>query len=147
MQILVWIGIALIVIGGLGFFIAAFKESVLWGLGCIVFPIIQLVFLVMHWREAKTPFLLQVFGIVIVGIAVGLGDRWEPSSTLWHTSSVGRPGGCRIKGNMSFTTGERLYHVPGGKWYDETRIDTSGGERWFCSEEEARAAGWRRSYE
>ena len=53
-------------------------------------------------------------------------------------------GGCRIKGNIS-RSGERIYHVPGGYYYDRTRIDPSKGERWFCSEAEARAAGWRRS--
>lgn len=51
---------------------------------------------------------------------------------------------CSIKGNVS-TRGERIYHVPGQKYYDDTRISASHGERWFCSEEEARAAGWRRS--
>lgn len=51
---------------------------------------------------------------------------------------------CNIKGNVS-TQGERIYHVPGQDYYDETRISAAHGERWFCSEEEARAAGWRRS--
>lgn len=51
---------------------------------------------------------------------------------------------CNIKGNVS-TRGERIYHVPGQDYYDETRISAAHGERWFCSEEEARAAGWRRS--
>ena len=51
---------------------------------------------------------------------------------------------CNIKGNVS-TKGERIYHVPGQKYYDDTVIQSSHGERWFCSEEEARAAGWRRS--
>lgn len=51
---------------------------------------------------------------------------------------------CNIKGNIS-KRGTRIYHVPGGVFYDRTRIDTSEGERWFCSEKEARAAGWRRS--
>lgn len=51
---------------------------------------------------------------------------------------------CNIKGNVS-TQGERIYHVPGQKYYDDTRIRPSHGERWFCSEAEARAAGWRRS--
>jgi endonuclease YncB( thermonuclease family) len=51
---------------------------------------------------------------------------------------------CLIKGNIS-SKGERIYHVPGGKWYDATSIDKSKGERWFCSETEARAAGWRPS--
>jgi len=53
-------------------------------------------------------------------------------------------GDCRIKGNVS-SKGERIYHVPGGRFYERTRIDTSKGERWFCSEAEAQAAGWRRS--
>lgn len=53
-------------------------------------------------------------------------------------------GECVIKGNVS-TQGERIYHLPGQKYYDDTRISASHGERWFCSEEEARAAGWRRS--
>jgi endonuclease YncB( thermonuclease family) len=53
-------------------------------------------------------------------------------------------GGCRIKGNIS-SKGERIYHVPGGRWYDPTKIDAGAGERWFCTEAEARAAGWRPS--
>jgi hypothetical protein len=52
--------------------------------------------------------------------------------------------GCHIKGNVS-TKGERIYHVPGQKYYDDTVIQSSHGERWFCSEEDARAAGWRKS--
>lgn len=51
---------------------------------------------------------------------------------------------CNIKGNIS-AKGERIYHVPGQKYYAKTRIDESKGERWFCSEAEAKAAGWRRS--
>ena len=52
--------------------------------------------------------------------------------------------GCAIKGNVS-SSGERIYHVPGQSFYDRTRISEAKGERWFCSEAEARAAGWRRS--
>ena len=52
---------------------------------------------------------------------------------------------CTIKGNISQNTGERIYHVPGQEYYDETRIRTEFGERWFCSEAEARKAGWRRA--
>ncbi|MDA0961828.1 MAG: thermonuclease family protein [Proteobacteria bacterium] len=53
-------------------------------------------------------------------------------------------GGCVIKGNVS-SKGERIYHMPGQQHYDRTRINTGQGERWFCSEAEARAAGWRRA--
>jgi len=55
------------------------------------------------------------------------------------------PQSCRIKGNISVETGERIYHVPGQDYYDETVISAWKGERWFCSEAEARAAGWRRA--
>ncbi|MEM8629674.1 MAG: thermonuclease family protein [Pseudomonadota bacterium] len=48
---------------------------------------------------------------------------------------------CAIKGNISKSG--RIYHLPGTRSYAKTRIDTSKGERWFCSEAEARAAGWR----
>jgi endonuclease YncB( thermonuclease family) len=51
------------------------------------------------------------------------------------------PSACAIKGSIS--EGAKVYHLPGSEWYGRTRIDTSKGERWFCSEQEAIAAGWR----
>ena len=54
-------------------------------------------------------------------------------------------GGCNIKGNISYNSGRRIYHMPGERGYARTRINPSRGERWFCSEAEARAAGWRRA--
>ncbi|WP_244427740.1 hypothetical protein [Sinorhizobium fredii] len=54
--------------------------------------------------------------------------------------------GCDIKGNISYRSGEHIYHVPGQEYYSETRVDFLKGERWFCSEEAARAAGWRKAY-
>lgn len=50
-----------------------------------------------------------------------------------------------IKGNISVRTGEKIYHVPGGEFYDDTVINEAKGERWFCTEAEAVAAGWRKS--
>ncbi len=52
---------------------------------------------------------------------------------------------CKIKGNISVNSGERIYHVPGQHYYEDTRISPQYGERWFCTEEEARAAGWRKA--
>lgn len=45
----------------------------------------------------------------------------------------------RIKGNIN-AKGDKLYHVPGGKSYDRT-----DPEAWFCTEAEAKAAGFRRA--
>jgi hypothetical protein len=52
---------------------------------------------------------------------------------------------CNIKGNISLNTGEHIYHVRGQEYYAATIITPSKGERWFCSEDEARAAGWRKA--
>ncbi|MBS6063738.1 MAG: thermonuclease family protein [Peptostreptococcaceae bacterium] len=49
-----------------------------------------------------------------------------------------------IKGNIN-SKGEKIYHVPGGAFYEKTDIDESKGERWFSTEEEAQAAGFRRA--
>ena len=53
-------------------------------------------------------------------------------------------GNCDIKGNIS-SSGEKIYHIPGGQYYEKTIIDESKSERWFCSESEAQRAGWRKS--
>ncbi len=51
---------------------------------------------------------------------------------------------CAIKGNIS-SKGDRIYHVPGQRYYDKTKIEPGKGERWFCTATEARTAGWRAS--
>lgn len=65
----------------------------------------------------------------------------QPSSTL--ADQRDQPG-CNIKGNIS-SSREKIYHIPGQNYYDKTVIDESKGERWFCSEQEAISAGWRKS--
>ncbi|MFD6320933.1 thermonuclease family protein [Methylorubrum thiocyanatum] len=51
-------------------------------------------------------------------------------------------GGCAIKGNIS-RKGDRIYHMPGTRDYERTQINEAAGERMFCSEDDAKAAGWR----
>lgn len=70
----------------------------------------------------------------------------EPSKpTLQPAIPVMDTDRCIIKGNISFTTRERIYHVPGQAYYEETVINEAYGERWFCTEQEARDAGWRKA--
>lgn len=54
------------------------------------------------------------------------------------------PVGCAIKGNVG-RKGKRIYHLPGTRWYVKTQINKAAGERWFCSEQDAVSAGWRRA--
>ena len=69
----------------------------------------------------------------------------SPATALTARSALGPLAGCNVKGNISIGSGERIYHVPGQYYYAETVIRPEFGERYFCSEADARAAGWRRS--
>ncbi|MBT5083256.1 MAG: thermonuclease family protein [Rhodospirillaceae bacterium] len=71
--------------------------------------------------------------------------EWRRGKRLASETALNdNPTGCRIKGNVG-SKGDRIYHMPGGRWYDRTVITASKGERWFCSEGEAKAAGWQRA--
>ncbi|MBD9529944.1 thermonuclease family protein [Paracoccus sp. PAR01] len=61
---------------------------------------------------------------------------WESAATTTLQED------CPIKGNIS-AKGEKIYHMPWSPAYAKTRINVSKGERWFCDEKEAVAAGWR----
>ncbi|MBB4277776.1 thermonuclease family protein [Rhizobium mongolense] len=68
---------------------------------------------------------------------------WAFRSHKWESASLSGPvSGCPIKGNIN-TRHEKIYHAPWSKDYAKTKIDMRKGERWFCSEGEAVAAGWR----
>ncbi len=66
---------------------------------------------------------------------------WEFREAAWAEAAPKAPDGCPIKGNIS--ENGKIYHAPWSPWYTRTRISLSKGERWFCDEAEAVAAGWR----
>lgn len=74
--------------------------------------------------------ILVAAGLIGVALAIQIGPEFTS---------------CNIKGNISYYGGQHIYHMPGQEYYSETRINLLKGERWFCSEAEARAAGWRRA--
>ena len=72
---------------------------------------------------------------------------WEFRAERWKRAEAKEqeaPTGCPIKGNIS--ANGRIYHAPWSPWYSRTRVNLRKGERWFCSEAEAVAAGWRAPY-
>ena len=79
-----------------------------------------------------------------VGLHAGTFQNPSAHRSVRKKAAGESAAGCRIKGNIS-KKGARIYHVPGQKFYAATRISTRAGERWFCSESDARAAGWRRA--
>ena len=70
--------------------------------------------------------------------------EWWQGKRLQAVSTPERAIGCLIKGNIS-SKGKRIYHSPGVQHYERTKINTANGERWFCTEAEAVAAGWRKA--
>jgi micrococcal nuclease len=67
-----------------------------------------------------------------------------PSTTNTTIQTPTSNPSCTIKGNIS-ATGEKIYHMQGCGSYAKTTIDTSHGEKWFCTEAEAQSAGWRKA--
>lgn len=59
----------------------------------------------------------------------------------WEEAKQAAPEGCPIKGNVR--GGRRVYVVPWARNYERVKVVRSRGERWFCSEEEAREAGFQ----
>lgn len=66
---------------------------------------------------------------------------WVYREHRWAGAEQVAPEGCAIKGNV--TKNGHIYHMPWSPWYAKVRVDPNKGERWFCSESEALAAGWR----
>jgi endonuclease YncB( thermonuclease family) len=69
----------------------------------------------------------------------GEGDRSGRTDLMPAPVATGEGDTCLIKGNIN-RRGEHIYHMPGMPYYEATRP-----ERMFCSEAEARAAGFRRA--
>ncbi len=77
-------------------------------------------------------------------IGLWRGEAERPSefrAKMWEQARKAAPEGCPIKGQVAGDN--RTYVLPWFADYGSVRVRTSRGERWFCSEAEARAAGWK----
>lgn len=102
----------------------------------------------MAYREYSPDYVAQEQAASAAKVGIWAGEfvapwDWRRGERI-SAKVLQQEGGCVIKGNIS-SKGERIYHVPSGEFYERTKIDRAKGERWFCSEGEAQAAGWRRS--
>jgi endonuclease YncB( thermonuclease family) len=79
-----------------------------------------------------------------IGVWQGPAEApWDFRRDEWKVAEATSPKGCAIKGNVS--SRGRVYHMPWDPWYEAVSMDIAKGKRWFCSEAEAMAAGWRRA--
>lgn len=77
-----------------------------------------------------------------VGIWQGETDRpdvWR--AKVWDEAKRTAPDGCPIRGVVSAQG--RVYAMPWSEGYDRRNLRRAKDERWFCSEEEAQAAGFK----
>ncbi len=95
-------------------------------------------------KPKKRGLLETVVGIGILVVIVIFTMEFSPSRSPSIITSIAKPG-CTIKGNISIDTGNKVYHLPGMEDYESTVIDLASGERWFCTESEAVANGWRKA--
>ncbi|MGB3788804.1 MAG: hypothetical protein WA949_12390 [Phormidesmis sp.] len=74
------------------------------------------------------------------------GSQVEPVAADPASSKAPAPAtNCNIKGNISISSGRRIYHLPGMEDYENTKIEAKHGERWFCSEADAISNGWQKA--
>jgi endonuclease YncB( thermonuclease family) len=72
------------------------------------------------------------------------GEAERPSdyrAKAWEEAKRRAPDGCPIKGMVR--DGDRVYLLPGTPDYERGRVQASRGGRWFCSEHDARTAGFK----
>ena len=55
-------------------------------------------------------------------------------------------GECKIKGNIDEDTLKKSYHLPTCRDYDRVKIDRDRGEDYYCTEAQAKAAGYEKAY-
>jgi glutaredoxin len=60
------LGLVFILMGTVLMIVAAFRESILWGLGVIFVPFANLVFTCMHWAKAKSGFIATILGSALL---------------------------------------------------------------------------------
>ncbi|NJM55344.1 MAG: thermonuclease family protein, partial [Verrucomicrobiae bacterium] len=65
----------------------------------------------------------------------------EYRTKVFDEARKSAPDGCPIKGVINGSS--KTYVAPWSVGYDKAKVRTSRGERWFCSEEDAREAGWK----
>lgn len=80
-EIILYVGLGIFIIGGIGLLIAAFRTSILWGLAVLLIAPVAILYLIVHWQDAKGPFKMQVFGFLVMLLSAYLsGSMNIPSS-------------------------------------------------------------------
>jgi hypothetical protein len=68
-----WLGYAFCFSGGLWIVVLAWQKGILWGLGCLLFPVLQLIYVALNWKQSKLAFFLLLAGFAAFFISAIFG--------------------------------------------------------------------------
>ena len=84
------------------------------------------------------------------GLARSESDKLSDAANVAKNTKLGiysetcrktiAPDGCAIKGNIR--EGKPVYYLPACKYYNQVIVDEAFGDAWFCSELDAKEAGF-----
>ncbi len=80
------------------------------------------------------------------GRGIWQGEAQPPAefrAERWESAKLRAPSGCPIKGKDRARARDKVYILPWSSSYESYRISQKRGDRWFCSEDEAIAEGWK----
>ena len=105
-MLLIAVSTALWLAGTLLLLVAAFRAGILWGIGCLLLPVIvPWVFVVAHWEQARRPFFLLLGGLavgILGAIATGKPKPAAGTSSQIPTQTRPAPAPVAISHRLAF---------------------------------------------
>ena len=71
--ILFWLGMIVGLVGDLMFLAVVFRKSLLWFFGCLLVPLVGLIYFLFNTKQTWKPVLISYAGLLIAGIGYWLG--------------------------------------------------------------------------
>ena len=65
-------GIAIYAVSALWIVVLAFRRNFWLGCGCVIFPILQLIYVIANWRESRWAFSVHIAGYALLLTAVAM---------------------------------------------------------------------------
>lgn len=97
--------------------------------------------------EGTAEFFLDTVNIRYQAILVQAAEQAHKEKRgLWSVCAPDPKVGCQIKGNLD-RLDKRWYHLPSFRHYEQVIVNPEHGDRWFCTEEQAQTAGFKRARE
>lgn len=72
--ILLIVGALIALVGWIGFMCSAWEVGILWFLGCLLVPFVNIVFLILNWHDSKKPFFIHFLGALLFWFGFELYD-------------------------------------------------------------------------